>query len=215
LGSSFPQAVHGSSALLAGIQLLPYTLGSSLVSLIGFYVTQKTKAHNAVIRVGLGLMAIGFGAYFAFQLVYRSNPRTGLMTLLNENSNIYMQTLIPLVPGFGVGLLLKTPATALASAMQGYDAPAVTGGLFLVRFIGAASGVVCLLLRSPDLALTALQSVGGAIYESCLAATLPAEFDMDISAPTFDYRLLTTLEPESLRIEVLHAVSRSISVSAG
>jgi hypothetical protein len=58
------QAVHGSSALLAGIQLLPYTLGSSLVSLIGFYVTEKTKAHNAVIRVGLGLMAIGFGSYF-------------------------------------------------------------------------------------------------------------------------------------------------------
>ncbi|KAG9104627.1 hypothetical protein FRC06_000773 [Ceratobasidium sp. 370] len=173
------QAVHGSSALLAGLELLPYTLGSSLVSLIGFYVTEKTKAHNAIIRVGLAIMATGFG----------------LMTLLNESSNIVMQALIPLVAGFGVGLLLKTPATALASAMQGYGTPAVTGGLFLVRFIGASSGV----------------SVGGAIYESRLAATLPAEFDLNISAPTFDYRLLTTLEPESLRTEVVQAVSQSIS----
>ncbi|KAG9127981.1 hypothetical protein FRC07_006575 [Ceratobasidium sp. 392] len=175
------QAVHGSSALLAGLELLPYTLGSSLVSLIGFYVTEKTKAHNTIIRVGLAIMATGFG----------------LMTLLNENSNLAMQALIPLVAGFGVGLLLKTPATALASAMQGYSTPAVTGGLFLVRFIGASSGV----------------SVGGAIYESRLAAMLPAEFDLNISAPTFDYRLLTTLEPESLRTEVVHAVSRSISLS--
>ncbi|KAG8774201.1 hypothetical protein FRC12_002107 [Ceratobasidium sp. 428] len=173
------QAVHGSSALLAGLELLPYTLGSSLVSLLGFYVTEKTKAHNTIIRVGLAVMAIGFG----------------LMTLLDERSNLAMQALIPLVAGFGVGLLLKTPATALASAMQGYGTPAVTGGLFLVRFIGASSGV----------------SVGGAIYESRLAAMLPAEFDLNISAPTFDYRLLTTLEPEPLRAEVIRAVSRSIS----
>ncbi|QRV86340.1 major facilitator superfamily transporter [Ceratobasidium sp. AG-Ba] len=173
------QAVHGSSALLAGLELLPYTLGSSLVSLIGFYVTEKTKAHNAVIRVGLAIMATGFG----------------LMTLLNENSSLVMQALIPFVAGFGVGLLLKTPVTALSSAMKGYGTPAVTGGLFLVRFIGASSGV----------------SVGGAIYESRLAATLPAEFDLNISAPTFDYRLLIDLEPESLRAAVIRAVSQSIS----
>lgn len=57
------QAVHGSSALHAGLQLLPYTLGSSLVSLVAFYVSGKTKAYNAMIRVGLGLMATGFGVY--------------------------------------------------------------------------------------------------------------------------------------------------------
>lgn len=64
------------------------------------------------------------------------------MILLDEGSNIIMQTLIPLVAGIGVGLLLKTPATALRLAMKGSDAPAVTAGLLLVRFIGTASGVV-------------------------------------------------------------------------
>lgn len=173
------QAVRGSSAVTAGIQLLPYTLGSSLVSLVGLYISEKTKAHNTVIRVGLGLMATGFG----------------LMILLDERSNIIMQALIPLVAGIGVGLLLKTPATALRLAMKGSDAPAVTAGLLLVRFIGTASGV----------------SIGGAVYESRLTANLPAEFDLDMSVPNFDYRLLTTLQPESLRNKVLRAVSRSIS----
>ncbi|KAB5592625.1 MFS transporter [Ceratobasidium theobromae] len=174
------QAVHGSSALHAGLQLLPYTLGSSLVSLVAFYVSGKTKAYNAMIRVGLGLMATGFG----------------LMILLDERSNMVMQTLIPLVAGIGVGLLLKTPATALSAAMRGCDAPAVTAGLLLVRFIGTASGV----------------SIGGAVYQSRLAANLPPGFGLDMSVPNFDYRLLTTLQPESLRNEVLRAVSRSISV---
>ncbi|ELU44501.1 MFS_1 domain-containing protein [Rhizoctonia solani AG-1 IA] len=120
------QAVHGSSALHAGTQLLPYTLGSSLVSLIGFYISEKTKAHITIIRAGLGLMATGFG----------------LMILLDERSSMIMQTLIPLVAGVGVGFLLKTPATALSLAMRGCDVPAVTAGLLLVRFIGTASGVV-------------------------------------------------------------------------
>ncbi|KAJ1310185.1 hypothetical protein OPQ81_006929 [Rhizoctonia solani] len=173
------QAVHGSTALHAGMQLLPYTLGSSLVSLVGFYISHRTKAYITMIRVGLGLMATGFG----------------LMILLDERSGIIMQTLIPLVAGVGVGLLLKTPATALSLAMRGCDVPAVTAGLLLVRFIGTASGV----------------SIGGAIYQSRLAVNLPAEFSLDMSVPNFDYRLLTTLQPESLRNNVLGAVSNSIS----
>ncbi|KAF8710926.1 MFS general substrate transporter, partial [Rhizoctonia solani] len=173
------QAVHGSSALHAGTQLLPYTLGSSLVSLIGFYISEKTKAHITIIRAGLSLMATGFG----------------LMILLDERSSMIMQTLIPLVAGVGVGFLLKTPATALSLAMRGCDVPAVTAGLLLVRFIGTASGV----------------SIGGAIYQSRLAVNLPSDFDLDMSVPNFDYRLLTTLQPEPLRNSVLQAVSRSIS----
>ncbi|CAE6439841.1 unnamed protein product [Rhizoctonia solani] len=173
------QAVKGSSALHAGMQLLPYTLGSSLVSLVGFYISDRTKAHITMIRAGLGLMATGFG----------------LMIFLDERSGIMVQTLIPLVAGVGVGLLLKTPATALSLAMRGCDVPAVTAGLLLVRFIGTASGV----------------SIGGAIYQSRLAVNLPAEFSLDMSVPNFDYRLLTALQPESLRNNVLRAVSRSIS----
>ncbi|CCO26242.1 MFS drug transporter, putative [Rhizoctonia solani AG-1 IB] len=173
------QSVHGSSALHAGMQLLPYTLGSSLVSLIGFYISGKTSAHITIIRTGLGLMATGFG----------------LMIFLDERSGVIVQTLIPLVAGVGVGLLLKTPATALSLAMRGCDVPAVTAGLLLVRFIGTASGV----------------SIGGAIYQSRLAVNLPSDFSLDMSVPNFDYRMLTTLQPESLRNSVLQAVSRSIS----
>ncbi|CUA72443.1 putative MFS-type transporter C16A3,17c [Schizosaccharomyces pombe 972h-] [Rhizoctonia solani] len=173
------QAVQGSSAIHAGMQLLPYTLGSSLVSLVGFYISDRTKAHITMIRAGLGLMATGFG----------------LMIFLDERSGIMVQTLIPLVAGVGVGLLLKTPATALSLAMRGCDVPAVTAGLLLVRFIGTASGV----------------SIGGAIYQNRLASNLPAEFSLDMSVPNFDYRLLTILQPESLRNNVLRAVSRSIS----
>lgn len=73
------------------------------------------------------------------------------MMLLDEKSSILMQTLVPLVAGLGVGLLLKTPATALSFAMKGSDAPAVTGGLFLVRFIGATSGVVSKTLFIPTM----------------------------------------------------------------
>ena len=65
------QAVNGSTPLNAGIQMLPYSLGSSLASmpaawLIGYVQTKTgdTAAQKWTITFGLLVSTIGFGIFF-------------------------------------------------------------------------------------------------------------------------------------------------------
>jgi len=62
------EAVNGSTPLQAGMQLLPYSLGSSLASMpaawfIGFWQKRShdTSGQKWVICVGLAVSTLGFG----------------------------------------------------------------------------------------------------------------------------------------------------------
>ena len=83
------------------------------------------------------------------------------------------QSFLPLVAGFGVGMLFHAPYQALTSALSPKELAAGTGAFFLVRFTGATVGLVCkflsLLSVSFELTCSCSQSVAGAIYESSIS----------------------------------------------
>lgn len=68
LNFTFHQAAIGSTPLEAGVQMLPYSLGSSLASmpvawLIGYWQkrTGDTSSQKWVIMTGLLIASVGFG----------------------------------------------------------------------------------------------------------------------------------------------------------
>src|SRR5579863_98819 len=98
---------------------------------------------------------------------------SALLWLLDLDSPIFKQSFLPLVAGFGVGMLFHAPYQALISALSPKELAAGTGAFFLVRFTGATVGLVCkflsLLSISFELTCSCSQSVAGAIYESSIS----------------------------------------------
>jgi len=123
--SLFYQAVNGSSAIMAGIYVLPYTLGSALVSIIASRYIFYTGRYKDMVIGGLGLSTLGFG----------------LMISMNEHSKQLVQELFPLIAGLGMGLLFRSPFVAVEAAMYDQDRAGSTGNFFLVRFIGSCTGL--------------------------------------------------------------------------
>ncbi|KIJ45566.1 hypothetical protein M422DRAFT_59756 [Sphaerobolus stellatus SS14] len=184
------QAVLGVEPLICGVLMLPYSLGSALASIpvaqYNDYLFKKrndTFCYKSVIILGLAISTIGFG----------------LFTLLDERSNLATRELFPLIAGIGVGMLFHAPFAALTTGMSAHDRSRSTSAFFLVRFIGATSGL----------------SVAGAVYESGLTRTLPPNAPFSADGASTDLRRLVDIQPESLRLAVLHAVSSSISIAFG
>ena len=62
--------------------------------------------------------------------------------LLDEFTSFSLQLIIPLIAGLGIGLLFHTPFGILTELMPSEDLAGVTGAFFLIRFIGATTGLV-------------------------------------------------------------------------
>lgn len=177
------QAVNGSSALEAGLRMLPYSLGSSLASMptawfIASYQT-KTKTtigQKIVISTGLAIATLGFG----------------LLTALGNNTPISLQEIAPLIAGIGIGMLFHSPYQVLTKALHPEDIASATGAFFLVRFTGATCGL----------------AVSSAVFNERLALSDYA--DLLGSASTIDLRSLARLQPIALRKDVLKTVASAI-----
>lgn len=139
------QTVNPSiSNFRAGVMLLPYSLGSSLASMPVAWLlgTIQERTHNTfgqkwVISAGLSIATIGFA----------------LLWLLDENTRVIIQSLLPLLGGLGIGMLFHAPYQALTSVLSPEELAAGTGAFFLVRFTGATTGL----------------SIAGAIYQSSIS----------------------------------------------
>ncbi|KIY51339.1 amino acid permease ScVBA-like protein, partial [Fistulina hepatica ATCC 64428] len=181
--SLYFQAATGASALLAGIKLLPYSLGSSLASIpSSMFVhgvqkkTGDTMGQNIIISCGLGLTTLGFG----------------LIILLDQYSSIVCQVVFQLIAGIGIGFLFHCPHEVLTAAVGDKNLASVTSAFFLVRFTGASVGL----------------SIAGAIYSGSVAGKLPDEYNG--SHASIDYSLLHSLQPLSVRNEIVDLIARSI-----
>lgn len=182
----FFQAVLGIGPLLCGVLMLPYSLGSALasipVALFNDYYSKKTKdtrCYKIVVIVGLGLSTLGFG----------------LLTMLSNKSPLILKEIYPLIAGIGIGMLFHAPFAAITNGMTNEDRACTTSAFFLVRFIGATSGL----------------SVAGAIFDSRLSQTLPKNSPVREANLSDDLRKLVHLRPITLRLEVLHDVSSALS----
>lgn len=151
--------------------------------------------------------------YFVRNFIIYLTSSPGLLILLNEKSSVAAREIYPLIAGVGIGMLFHAPFAALTNGMSSQDLSKTTSAFFLVRFIGATSGLVS--SHSPVRLIYLIplffKSVAGAIFESRLSKTLPANLSLTVSASQ-DLRYLVQIEPISLRMEVLHDVSSAISV---
>lgn len=174
--------VLGASATKAGIQILPYSLGSSVISLIVGFLIAKTGEVRSVIWISYFLMTLGYG----------------LMILLDESSSLAVQVITPLVAGFGVGGLFFPPLILMQAAMPIKDMATTTATTGLIRQLGSTVGV----------------SVGQTIWSSELRKRLSSiTTTLDLSSANIaeSIRQINTLMPLSLRKEVQHAYTTSIS----
>jgi len=108
--------------------------------------THNTFGQKWVISAGLSIATIGFGEYHFY--LYR-HPLTeivlssALLWLLDENTRVIIQSLLPLFGGLGIGMLFHAPYQALMSVLSPKELAAGTGAFFLVRFTGATVGLAC------------------------------------------------------------------------
>ncbi|KAH7883836.1 MFS general substrate transporter [Phlebopus sp. FC_14] len=181
------QAVNGSKPLEAGIQLLPYSLGSSLASMPAAWLiaysqkkTNDTTGQKWIIAIGLLISTVGFG----------------LLTILDERSSHLLQAIFPLVAGIGIGILFHAPYQVFAKAFDPSQLAVGTSAFFLVRFTGATIGL----------------AVAGLIFDGRLSHSMPLGYQIDSTSTSIDWTSLSSIEPLSLREEVLGAVSAAIKM---
>ncbi|KZW02122.1 MFS general substrate transporter [Exidia glandulosa HHB12029] len=177
---------RGASPLEAGYYLLPYSLGSSAISIpTAIFIdraqrgTKKTTLPPKVaFTVGLGVAAVGFG----------------LMTMLDVHSSAFERAFFPLVAGLGIGMTFHSPFQILTNAVGPEDLASTTGAFFLVRFIATTVGV----------------STGGVILTSVLQNDLPSNFTVD--QVMSDLNGLVNIPDTTTRDAVLAVVTRALSI---
>ncbi|KAG8964259.1 hypothetical protein FRC03_002026 [Tulasnella sp. 419] len=172
------QAVTGASAVKAGIMMFPYALGSALISIAAAQYISITQKYKHVVLAGLGTATLGFG----------------LMIMMDHHSGLPIQIIFPLIAGLGMGLLFRSPFTALETSAPKEVRAGLTATFFLVRFIGTCTGL----------------AVAGAMFDSRVRAVLPSEFNLDFSK--IDWRSLVHISSPELREQVLAGVSNAISL---
>ncbi|KAF8500652.1 MFS amino acid permease [Gautieria morchelliformis] len=175
--------VLGASATRAGIQTIPFSFSISLVSVVAGYVVTMIGDYRPVIWFSWCVSCLG----------------CGLMITLNETSSLPKQVLYLLIAGTGIGGMFELPIIALQAAMPVKDMATTIATMGLIRTFGSTIGV----------------SVGQAIWTSELrrrAVSIP-NFDLSIQSGVLvdSVRQIQYIQPESLRQQVLHAYSKSIS----
>ncbi|KAJ2825607.1 hypothetical protein GGI24_003114 [Coemansia furcata] len=117
--------VHNSSAISAGLHLLPYILPISIFSTISGFVVAKTGRYRELLWVGGSITTVG----------------TGLFVLLDESTSTGKSIGLTLVGGAGMGLLLQPMLLALQTAIQPRDMATGTTLFVAIRTLGGSIGL--------------------------------------------------------------------------
>ncbi|KAF8637399.1 hypothetical protein AX17_002894 [Amanita inopinata Kibby_2008] len=117
--------VLGASATKAGIQMVPFSLGSSVLSIISGIIVSRTGQYRTVMQAAFAIFALGMG----------------LMIRLDAYSNIAEKILYPLITAAGIGCLFQVPLIGLQAAMPIQDMATSTGALGFLRTLGGTVGI--------------------------------------------------------------------------
>lgn len=136
--------------LQAGIQMLPYSLGSSLASVpaawfIEFCQKRKhdTSGQKWIIVVGLLISTLGFSEFrYTCTKGDYWGCVTGLLITLKDAPSHFAQICFPLIAGIGIGFLFHAPYQVFVKALHPSELATGTSAFFLVRFTGATIGLV-------------------------------------------------------------------------
>lgn len=116
--------ILGSSAIMSGVHLFPYSLGSSIVGISTGFLIAKTKSYRIIIIVSFAISTLSYA----------------LLATLDDRSSIAKQE-IYLLLGASCGALFQAPYIALQASMPVADMPASTSTLGLIRSLGGTTGI--------------------------------------------------------------------------
>ncbi|KZT58573.1 MFS general substrate transporter [Calocera cornea HHB12733] len=174
--------VMGASAILSGVKMMTFSLGSALVAIVSGLVVAKTGDYRFVMWFGLTVMTLGFG----------------LMIMLDNYSSVARQEIFLLVAAIGTGCLFQPPLIGLQAAMPIKDMATSTSTFGLLRTLGGTIGIsIGGAIYQSEVQRRAAQVPGW---------TPPSQADL-----TSNVRQLSDIQPDSLRNEVLYAFTRSVS----
>ncbi|KAH7924739.1 MFS general substrate transporter [Leucogyrophana mollusca] len=117
--------VLGASATGAGIQMMPFSLGTAIVSIASGMIVTRTGSYRPTLWFAWAVMTLGYGA----------------MILLDSTSNTAEKELYPLVTTLGIGCLFQIPLIALQAAMPLHDMATSSAALIFIRSVGGAVGI--------------------------------------------------------------------------
>ncbi|KIJ49256.1 hypothetical protein M422DRAFT_205468 [Sphaerobolus stellatus SS14] len=178
--------VLGASATRAGIQMLPYSLSSSVTSAAGSVAVALSGDFRRPIWLAWFLATLGYG----------------LMITLSEKASTATQVVFPLIAGCGVGILFQPLLIAIQAAMPHKDVATTTSTLGLLKLLGATVGVsVGQTIFTSELQRK-IKNIQG--FDT-------GNLNDSATALLDNIRGLKSIQPMALRQEVLHAYASSIT----
>ncbi|KAH7889336.1 major facilitator superfamily domain-containing protein [Phlebopus sp. FC_14] len=190
--------VLGASATGAGIRMIPFSLGTAIVSVIAGLIVSRTGSYRPIVWVAYSIMTLGMG----------------LMIQLDYNSNNAEKELYPFVSTLGIGCLFQIPLIALQAAMPIKDMATASSGFMFLRTVGGAVGIAvgeAIISSILPQKLAAIPNISS-VSLGTSAATLNDDVSQIHLIPLPDHPALTILVQDViLRNDIMHAYSRSIA----
>uniref|UniRef100_A0A0W0FLA2 Putative MFS amino acid permease n=1 Tax=Moniliophthora roreri TaxID=221103 RepID=A0A0W0FLA2_MONRR len=175
--------ILGASATGAGVKMLPFSLGSALVSAISGVIVTRFGEYRIVMWIAWGIFTLGYG----------------LMTMLDSYSNIAKQVLYPLVAAIGIGCLFQTPLIGLQAAMPIKDMATSTASFGFIRTLGGTVGIAI------------GQAVWSSTLQNRLDRIPDLPFDTSGGELAQSVRHLKEISDANQRSAVIQAYAKSIS----
>jgi EmrB/QacA subfamily drug resistance transporter len=180
------QVVHGVSATMSGLHLLPMMAGTLTMSVVSGYVISKTGKYRPLPIAGTGIASAGLF----------------LLSTLTETSSMLTMSLYLLVLGVGLGMTMQVLVIVVQNAVAFKDLGVATSGATFFRSIGGSFGVAAL-------GAVFTGRLAQDVREVLATASLPAGFDpaQVQQDPTVIQRL-----PPGLAADFLHVYADSIAM---
>ncbi|KAJ7083146.1 MFS amino acid permease [Mycena belliarum] len=175
--------ILGASATKSGILIIPFSLLSSVTSALGGFAVSKMGDYRPIMWISYVIMVVGYG----------------LMILMDERTSIALQIIYPSIAGFGLGGLFLPPYIGVQAAMPVKDMATTSTTFGLFRSLGATIGV----------------AVGQAIWSGVVRKELSKinnlTLDLSGAALADSIHAIRSIQPESVRQQVLHAYTKGVS----
>jgi EmrB/QacA subfamily drug resistance transporter len=177
---TYLQYVRGVSATSSGLRTLPMVFGLMLTAITSGNIVSKTGKYRIFPIAGSAVMAVG---------LY-------LLSLLDETTSVWTQSLYMFVLGAGIGLCMQVLMIIVQNTVEYRDLGVATSGVTFFRTLGSSFGA----------------AVFGAIYANVLASHLGPAL---ASVPGVDPRVVASPKalhalPPAAQAPIVHAYAETL-----
>jgi EmrB/QacA subfamily drug resistance transporter len=178
----FMQVVHGVSPTASGLRLVPMVAGILFTSILSGQLISRLGRYKVFPIAGTALMTLG----------------VFLLSRMNEQTSVLVESLSILVLGLGLGLVFQVLVLVVQNAVDYRNLGAATSDATFFRSIGGSFGTAV---------FGAIFSNQLASHLSSLASSLPPGVKLSAAESVVALRQL----PAAVRAEVVHAYALSLS----